>query len=43
MKLFLLLYFYIWWSIHTVGFHGKYEQFRSPNGTSQLWSFLVKF
>ena len=30
-------------SIHTVVFYGKYGQFRSPNGTSQFWSFSVKF
>ena len=29
--------------LHTVGFYGKCEQFRSPTGTSQFWSFSVKF
>ena len=24
-------------------FYGKYRQNRSPNGTSQFWSFSVKF
>ena len=28
---------------HTVGFYGKYGQFRSPNGTSQFWTFPLKF
>ena len=28
---------------HTVGFYGKYGQFRSPNGTRQFWSFPVEF
>ena len=27
----------------TEGFYGKHGQFRSPNGTSQFWSFSVKF